>query len=107
MKRLKFLDFSDLEKDLINKKVPFKQLALNEKKQYLLDRQKLRREKLEEKYKRLKELKEDGIEYTLIKLINQSIEIHDLKFFKQYTEEEIKLAKKCILNNWKFPPPET
>ena len=106
MKRLKFLDFSDLEKDLINKKVQFKQLATNEKKQYLLDRQKLRREKLEEKYKRLKELKEDGIEYKLIKLINQSIEIQDLDFFKQYTEEEIKLAKKCILNNWKFPPPE-
>ena len=106
MKRLKFLDFSDLEKDLMSRKVQFKQLAANEKKQYLLDRQKLRREKLEEKYKRLKELKEDGIEYKLIKLINQSIEIQDLNFFKQYTEEEIKLAKKCILNNWKFPPPE-
>ena len=107
MKRLKFLDLSDLQKELSDKKVQFKQLAANEKKQYLLFRQKLRKEKLEEKNKRLRELKENGIKYTLIKLTNQSIQIYEKYFFKDYTEEEIKLAKKCILNNWTFPPPET
>ena len=107
MKRLKFLDFSDLQKELTDKKTQFKQLAPNEKKQYLLYRQKLKKEKLEEKNKRLRELKENGIQYTLIKLINQSIEINDNQFFNEYNEEQIKLAKKCILNNWNFPPPET
>jgi len=107
MKRLKFLDFSDLQKELSDKKTQFKQLAPNEKKQYLLNRQKLKKEKLEEKNKRLRELKENGIQYTLIKLVNQSIEIHDYQFFNEYNEEQIKLAKKCILNNWNFPPPET
>ena len=107
MKRLKFLDFSDLQKELTDKKTHFKQLAPNEKKKYLLYRQKLKKEKLEEKNKRLKELKENGIQYTLIKIINQSIELNENQFFNEYNEEQIKLAKKCILNNWNFPPPET
>ena len=107
MKRLKFLDFSDLQKEISEKKVQFKQLAPNEKREYLLFRQKLKKEKIEEKNRRLRELKEDGIKYNLIKLINKSIQIHNGNFFEEYTEEEINLAKKCLLNNWNYPPPET
>lgn len=106
MKRLKFVDFSDLERVLMDKKVQFKQLALNEKRQYLLARRELKKKQLEEKNKRLTELKEDGQEYTLIKLANRSRDLPKIDFFDEYCESEINTAKKCILNNWTFPPVE-
>ena len=56
MKRLRCLDFSDLERVLIDKKVQFKQLALNEKKQYLIARRELKKKQLDEKNRRLNEL---------------------------------------------------
>ena len=52
MNRLNFLDFSDLQKDLKDKKVEFKRLPPDQKKQYIIDRKKLKIEKLEEKKRR-------------------------------------------------------
>ena len=101
MKRLRCLDFSDLERVLIDKKVQFKQLALNEKKQYLIARRELKKKQLDEKNRRLNELKENGAQYSLIKVAKNGIEIN---FFNEYTEEEINAAKKCILNQWTYPP---
>ena len=105
MSRLNFLDFSDLQKDLNDKKVEFKRLPPEQKKQYLIDRKKLKIEKLEEKKQRIKALKENGLNYNLIHLINETNGLPKLNYFKEYSSEKIELAKKCLLNRWEFPPP--
>ena len=53
MNRLNFLDFSDLIKELQDKKVEFKRLPADKKRQYILERKKLKSEKLEEKKRRI------------------------------------------------------
>ena len=106
MRRLKFMDFSDLERVLNDRKVQFKQLALNEKKQYLIARKELKIKQIEEKNKRLNELKEKGNEYVLLKITDRAVDAPEIEFFKEYNENEINLAKKCLLNNWMFPPVE-
>ena len=106
MKRLKFMDFSDLEQVLNDRKVQFKQLALNEKKQYLIARKELKIKQLAEKNRRLNELKEKGREYVLLKITDRAVDAPSVCFFKEYNEVEINLAKKCLLNQWMFPPVE-
>lgn len=98
MKRLKFMDFSDLERVLNDRKVQFKQLALNEKKQYLVARKELKIKQLAEKNRRLNELKEKGSEYVLLKITDRAVDAPSVCFFKEYNEVEINLAKKCLLN---------
>ena len=105
MNRLNFLDFSDLQKDLKDKKVEFKRLPLDQKKQYIIDRKKLKIEKLEEKKRRIQSLKESGINYNLIHIVNETNGLPKLNYFKEYSPEKIELAKKCLLNKWEFPPP--
>ena len=106
MSRLNFLDFSDLQKDLRDKKVEFKRLPQEKKRQYLIDRKKLKIEKVEEKKKRIQSLKEKGINYNLIHLVNEANDFPKLKnYFTEYSSEQIELAKKCLLNGWEFPPP--
>ena len=107
MARLNFLDFSDLIKELEDKKVEFKRLPQDKKRQYLIERKKLKLEKLEEKHRRINALKENGISYNLIHLINETKCIPKLEYFSEYSPENIELAKKCLLNNWIFPPPST
>lgn len=105
MNRLNFLDFSDLQKDLKDKKVEFKRLPPDQKKQYIIDRKKLKIEKLEEKKRRIQSLKESGINYNLIHIVNETNGLPKLHYFTEYSPEKIELAKKCLLNKWEFPPP--
>ena len=107
MKRLTFLDFTDLIKELQDKKVEFKRLPADKKRQYILSRKNLKLEKLEEKRRRIHELKETGKSYNLIHIINQSLNILKLEYFSEYSSEGVELAKKCLLNGWTFPPPST
>ena len=107
MKRLDFLDFSDLVKELEDKKVEFKRLPADKKRQYILDRKKLKLEKLEEKKRRIDSLKEIGTSYNLVHIINQTLNIPKLEYFTEYSSENVELAKKCLLNGWTFPPPST
>ena len=107
MKRLTFLDFSDLVKELEEKKVEFKRLPADKKHQYIVDRKKLKLEKLEEKKRRIQSLKENGNNYNLIHIINQTSSLPKLEYFSEYNSESIELAKKCLLNGWIFPPPST
>ena len=107
MKRLNFLDFSDLVKELEDKKVEFKRLPPDKKRQYIIERKKLKLEKLEEKNRRIQSLKGAGNNYNLIHIINQALNLPQLDYFSEYSPENIELAKKCILNNWIFPPPST
>ena len=107
MKRLNFLDFSDLVKELEDKKVEFKRLPADKKRQYIIERKKLKLEKLEEKKRRIQCLKETGNNYNLIHIINQTLNLPQIEYFSEYTSENVELAKKCLLNNWVFPPPST
>ena len=53
MARLNFLDFSDLIKELEDKKVEFKRLPQDKKRQYLIERKKLKLENLSDDFKNL------------------------------------------------------
>ena len=105
MSRLHFLDFSDLQKEIRDKKVEFKRLPTEQKKQYLIDRKKLKIEKFEEKKRRIKALKENGLNYNLIHIVNEANGLPKLNYLQEYSSEQVELAKKCLLNRWEFPPP--
>ena len=105
MNRLNFLDFSDLQKILNDKKVEFKRLPPEQKKQYIIDRKKLKIEKLEEKKQRIQSLKQSGTNYNLIHIVNETDGLPKLNYFTEYSSDKVELAKKCLLNRWEFPPP--
>ena len=94
-----------MQKDIRDKKVEFKRLPPEQKKQYLIDRKKLKIEKLEEKKQRIKALKENGLNYNLIHIINETNGLPKLNYFNEYSSQQVELAKKCLLNGWDFPPP--
>ena len=81
MNRLNFLDFSVLQKDLDDKKVEFKRLPPEQKRQYIIDRKKLKIEKLEEKKQRIQSLKECGLNYNLIHIVNETDGLPKLHYF--------------------------
>lgn len=106
MNRLKPIDFSDL-KDMIkqlNTTYVFKQLSREEKKIYLENLKDIKQKQKTEKIKRIEELKLKGFSFKCIKIRNFSVE--EPKFYIPYADEEIEMTKKCLLNNWEFPPIE-
>lgn len=105
MKRLRPIDFSDLNKKLQEAKVPYKTLSKEEKKNYIANLREIKISQKEEKTKRLEELQSSGLDINYIKLKNETKGI-TLNFDVDYTNQEIEMAKKCLNNNWKFPPPE-
>ena len=58
------------------------------------------------KVKKIDELRKEGKPFLIIKIKNDSIGQYDLNSILFYSEKEIFMAKKCMLNNWKYPPPE-
>jgi len=106
MDRLKPLNFNDLKRNMKETNVVFKQLNEEEKKEYILKRKKLRQKQLSLKNKRIEELQNEGKPFLIIKIKNNSLGQYDLNSVLYYSEQEIFMAKKCMLNNWKFPPPE-
>ena len=85
MKRLNFVDFSDLVKELEDKKVEFKRLPADKKRQYIIERKKLKLEKLDEKKRRIQCLRETGNNYNLIHIVNQTKDLPQLEYFSEYT----------------------
>ena len=106
MNRLKPLTFDDLKRNLKESNVVYKQLSEEEKKEYILKRKKLKEKQLLLKNKRIEELQYEGKPFLIIKIKNNSLGQYDLNSVLYYSEKEIFMAKKCMLNNWKFPPPE-
>jgi len=106
MDRLKPLNFNDLKRNMKETNVVFKQLNEEEKKAYILKRKKLREKQLSLKNKKIEELQNEGKPFLIIKIKNNSLGQYDLNSVLYYSEQEIFMAKKCMLNNWKFPPPE-
>jgi hypothetical protein len=109
MKRLKPLDFSDLKNILKaaqdRYKSIFKTLTKEQRKNELNEFNELRKKQKLEKANRIEELKEKGKKFALLKIKNDIIGSTHLNFLVPYTDEEIYMAKKCILNKWEFPPP--
>ena len=106
MLRIKALDFEDLKRKLKTNNVVFKQLSKTEKRVYIQQRKILKAEQIEIKNQRIESLKSDGQNFMIIKIVNNSVGKSKLHVSIKYNEEEIYMAKKCILNNWKYPPPD-
>lgn len=107
MKKLRPLDFSDLKRKIKDAKVSYKQLSKHEKKTYILNLKDLKNKQIEEKNKRIHELRQKGIKFYLVKIKNDSVDRLNkhIDFYIPFTRHEIQMAKTCITNKWEYPPP--
>ena len=105
--RLRPLDFSDLReesKDL--NKTPFKQLTKQEKKTYFEKQRELKTSIRQKKEELINTYKGLGPKHKLFKITSSAVNvINEIKPFN-FSDYEIEMAKKCLLNMWNFPPPE-
>ena len=106
MTRLKILDFEDLKKNLKANNVIFKQLSQIEKREFFKRRRILKEKQLEIKNQRIHDIQKDGKPFFIIKIKSDCSNQYKMVSAMTYTEEEINMAKKCILNHWNFPPPD-
>jgi hypothetical protein len=91
MKRLQPVDFTDLKQKILAAQTNFKLLTSQEKKNYISNLKELKIKHKDDKKQRLLELN-----------IKNSLS----GFIEKFSEEEIAMAKKCLLNFWRFPPPD-
>ena len=109
MRRTKKIKFNDLEIENEETKWEFKQLNINEKKDYMIRRRDLKKQHKEERIKRIELLKKipDNNEYKLYKINTNCINIPtNYKKFELYDDKEISMGRKCLANGWEFPPIE-
>ena len=106
MTRLKVLDFEDLKKNLNANNVVFKQLSALEKREFFKKRKILKEKQLEIKNQRIQEIQKDGKPFLIIKIKSECKNKYKIENGISFTEDEIYMAKKCILNKWNYPPPE-
>ena len=106
MDRLKPIDFSDLKAMLknFNKNNVFKQLNKEEKKEYITNLKKIKEKQKMLKAQRIENLKLKGEQYYAIKIQNNGIT--KTNYNSKYSDNEIQMTKKCLLNKWEFPPIE-
>ena len=106
MERLLPIPFSDLRLDITTK---FKQLSRDERNEYFIQLNTLKKKQQIEKKSRIKKFKEEGKNTFFFKLINNSIDINNLKVSDiktKFNSNQIEMAKYCIYNNEKYPPIE-
>ena len=106
MERLLPIPFSDLRLDITTK---YKQLSRDERNEYYIQLNILKKKQQIEKKSRIKKFKEEGKNTFFFKLINNSIDKNDLKLSEiktKFNSKQIEMAKYCILNNEKYPPIE-
>ena len=106
MSRLKVLDFEDLKRNLKANNVIFKQLSQLEKREFFNRRKILKAKQLEIKNHRIKEIQKEGKPFLIIKIKNECKNQYKIDSGMPFTEDDIYMAKKCILNNWNYPPPD-
>ena len=105
MTRLKILDFEDLKRNLNANNVIYKQLSPIEKREFFKKRKILKSKQLEIKNQRIKDIQKEGKPFFIIKIKSDCINQYNMESCISYTEDEIYMAKKCILNKWNYPPP--
>ena len=106
MSRLKILDFDDLKKNLRANNVIFKQLSPLEKREFFKRRKILKAKQLEIKNQRIQEIQKEGKPFFIIKIKSECSNQYKMVSAMTYTEEEINMAKRCLINNWNYPPPD-
>ena len=106
MDRLKPLNLDEIKRNLKQGNIVYKQLSEKEKREYILERKKIREKQLAIKIRKIDELRNEGKPFLIIKIKNDSIGQYNLNSILFYSEQEIFMAKKCMLNNWKYPPPD-
>ena len=87
----------------------FKQLNINEKKDYMIRRRDLKRQHKEERIKRIELLKKtpENNEYKLFKINSNCQNLpSNYKKFDFFNDKEISMGRKCLANGWEFPPME-
>lgn len=106
MERLRVLDFTDLNNKIEENKVNYKVLSKQEKTEYLKKMLSLKGDIRNKKMNMIKALTCPGNEvlYFNVKsgcLGQDSIaEVGNIR----YSNDEIDMAKKCLVNNWDYPP---
>ena len=106
MQRLKVLDFEDLKRNLKANNVIFKQLSQIEKREFFNRRKILKAKQLEIKNHRIQEIQKEGKPFLIIKIKSECKNKYKIDSGMPFSEDDIYMAKKCILNNWNYPPPE-
>ena len=109
MRRTKKISFNDLEMENEETKWEFKQLNINEKKDYMIRRRDLKRQHKEERIKRIELLKKtpENNEYKLFKINSNCQNLpSNYKKFEFFNDKEISMGRKCLANGWEFPPME-
>jgi len=108
MDRLKPLEFTDL-KNIVKDAQPqgvYKRLSAAEKKKYLSNLLEMKNKQIEIKNKRIDDIKREGKQLFFIRLKNDTIGIPKFDFYIPFCDNDIYIAKLCILNNWLLPPPK-
>lgn len=104
MDRLKSLDYLCEQKKFNFSFKNFKQLGKEEKKNLLADLSDAKAKYQEEKMEKIKELKNEGKKFNLIKITNLNTFEKYLVNSESVSEWEISQVKECFENNWEFPP---
>ena len=106
MKRTQNLHIEDLIKESELSKKQYKKIKPDERREYSISRKKMMLRHLKEKNLRMEDLKKNKNNIQLFKLFNGCENIPIFDSDNEYTEKEIFECKKCLINNWKFPPIE-
>lgn len=85
--------------------VSYKQLNKDQKLIYKKNLSELKLKQREEKNRRIEELKTTGSKHCYIKMLSGCFGDTRYNFIIPFTDEEIEMAKVCMLNSWDFPPP--
>ena len=109
LRRTQKVFFNDIKAENEETKWEFKQLNINEKKDYMVRRRDLKKKHHEERAKRIDKLKRKppNNEYKLFKINSNCINLpNNYQSFDLYNDREITMARKCLANKWEFPPME-
>ncbi len=104
MKRLQSLDFNDLKIKLFECKNEYKKLNKEQRKNYVNDILEIGSKFKSNSDEKLNEFKEKGKPHLLFKLANNCINTQKIKIDCDFTEENIEIAIRCMLNEWEYPP---
>ena len=109
LRRTQKIYFNDMKTENEETKWEFKQLSINEKKDYMIKRRDMKKKHHEERARRIEKLKKKppNNEYKLFKINSNCLNLPiNYECFDLYNDKEISMGRKCLANKWEFPPME-
>ena len=109
LRRTQKVFFNDIKTENEETKWEFKQLNINEKKDYMIKRRDLKKKHHEERAKRIENLVKSppNNEYKLFKINSNCLNLpSNYQSFDLFNDREITMARKCLANKWEYPPME-